>query len=138
MWLFVSELKNFNVSQFLTLLFATSYSRRIDLNSAVLLFCNGLEASSRNHGLINLEGRQEDKRGTTNCRYRAGAILHEHLSPKEVLGCASRRKVERRDLKDEARCLLGTSSSLSFFFSRVASRGIERKMKRMKDRKSVV
>ncbi|KAG7202220.1 hypothetical protein KM043_015891 [Ampulex compressa] len=41
--------------------------------------------------------RQGDKRGTTNCRYRSGAILHEHLSPEEVSGCASGRKVERRD-----------------------------------------
>jgi len=81
------------------------------------------------------EGRQGDKRGTTNCRYRAGAILHEHLSPREVSGCAFGRKVERRDLEDEARCLPGTlpplslslSLSLSFSVSRAeSSRGRQR------------
>lgn len=86
-------------------------------NSTVSSFRNESEASSRNHRLINLEGRQGDKRGPTNCRYRTGAIFHEHLSPKEVLGCASRRKVERRDLEDEARYLLGISSSFSLFLS---------------------
>lgn len=126
-------------------LFDIVISQRADLKSTVPLFRSGTEASSRNHRLINLGGRQGDKRGTTNCRYRAGAILHEHLSPEEVLGCASRRKVERRDLEDEARCLLGTSSSFFlspssflllflFFENGIAKEGGEKKIERERER----